>query len=60
MGSSYKYLEAKPVDKKRPARDETGRIITKERNITSNPMTKVESDLFKAPKHIIDPYERKD
>ena len=23
-------------------------------------MTKVESDLFKAPKHIIDPYERKD
>ena len=41
-------------------RDETGRVVTKEKNPTSNPMTKVQTDLFKAPKHIIDPYERKD
>ena len=34
--------------------------MTKDKNVTSNPMGKVHKDLFKAPKHIIDPYERKD
>lgn len=58
--TSYKYMEQKPKEKAKPARDETGRVITIDKNVTSNPMTRVQSDLFKPLKHYVDPYERKD
>ena len=59
-GSTYKHIDENPVEKKKPSRDDTGRVVTKDKNVTSNPQSKISKDLFKAPKHIIDPYERKD
>lgn len=44
----------------KPKRDDTGRVITKDRNALSNPTSKVETDLFKPLKYIIDPFERKE
>lgn len=44
----------------KPKRDETGRVVTKDRNALSNPTSKVENDLLKPPKYIVDPYERKE
>jgi hypothetical protein len=44
----------------KPKRDETGRVVTSDRNALTNPLTRVQSDLFKHPKYIVDPYERKD
>ena len=43
-----------------PAKDESGRVITKDRNLPSNPGSKISKDLYKQPKHMIDPYDRKD
>ena len=48
------------MEKKKPSKDETGRVVTKDKNVTTNPQSKINKDLFKTPKHIIDPFERKD
>lgn len=52
----YKHIDENPQPKARPLKNETGRVVTKDKNITTNPMPKVHNDLFKPYKHIIDPY----
>jgi hypothetical protein len=36
-----------------------GRVITKDKNFTTNPTSKVEKDLFKPYRYIADPIDRK-
>lgn len=56
----YHHIDEKPIPKKKPARAETGKVITRERNIQANPMHKIHTDLFKNPPYVSDPLERKD
>lgn len=60
MKSSYEYIEENPESKKRNMRDGDGKVKTEPRNFTTNPMSKVKTDLFKELKHIEDPYDRKE
>jgi hypothetical protein len=55
----YKHTDENPLPKEKPLRDETGRVITRPRNVTTNPMSRIKSDLFKEPKYISDPINRK-
>jgi hypothetical protein len=53
------HVDENPLPKIKPARDDTGRVITKDRNFTTNSMSKVEREVFKHYKYIADPIDRK-
>jgi hypothetical protein len=55
----YKHIDENPLTKQKPPRDDTGRVITNPRNVTTNPISRIKSDLFKEPKYISDPINRK-
>jgi hypothetical protein len=55
----YHHIDENPIPKKKPARDETGRVVTSARNVQTNHMHRIHSELFKDPKHISDPINRK-
>ena len=57
--SPYKHIDDNPLPKIYPKRDDSGRIATMARNFTTNPMSKVDKELFKPLKHLADPLERK-
>ena len=40
-------------------KDENGRVKTEPRNFTTNQISTVETQMFKHPKYLEDPYERK-
>ena len=56
---SYEYVEEHEKRKEMPARDEAGRVKTKERNFVTNLTSKIDKEVMKFPKHIPDPYDRK-
>jgi hypothetical protein len=56
----YDHTDENPIQKKKPPRDETGRVITSARNMQTNPMHRIHNDLFKDLKHISDPINRKE
>lgn len=53
------HVDENPLPKIRPAKNDTGRVVTKEKNITTNPMSKVQKELYKQHRYIADPIERK-
>ena len=57
--SSYTYTDENPKPRKLPERDEAGKPRTKDKNCTTNPISKVETEFFKKPGYMSDPYDRK-
>jgi hypothetical protein len=57
--SSYTYIEQNPETKKKIKKDENGKVKTEPKNFTTNPMSRVDQEVFKQLKHMEDPYSRK-
>ena len=57
MSSPYEYICAKTLNKEKMHRGQNGKVITKLRNICSNPIEKIDQQRFKEFKYKEDPFD---